>query len=80
MVPPSPPCSLNCREIPPPHTPKYAKHARIPRLFVVKPDCRERTARNEGRHYSGFSPEAHAQSGFEEGTRRMRCDQRLGVR
>ena len=33
-IPASPPVSLNCREIPPAFTPKYAKNARISRLFL----------------------------------------------
>jgi len=34
----------DCREIPPPHTPKYEKHAHVLRSFLEKPDWRERTA------------------------------------
>jgi len=38
--------SLKCREIPPSFIQKYAKHARISRFFLDKPDCRERTPRH----------------------------------
>ena len=43
-IPLSPPYSLNCREIPPFFPPKYAKYAHLSRLFLSKPDRRERTA------------------------------------
>jgi hypothetical protein len=44
-IPPSPPASLNCREIPPPFPRNARNMPRISRLFAHKPDCRERTAR-----------------------------------
>ena len=73
-IPLPPPASLNCREIPPPFTPKYAKHARNSRLFAHKPDCRERTARQQRGTIPPFLWRAHAQSGFERSIRRMQCD------
>ena len=50
--------NLNCREIPPPLSSKYAKHAGISRLFAHKPDCREGAAREQWGRCPGFSPEA----------------------
>jgi hypothetical protein len=43
-IPPSPPRSLNCGEVPLLLTSKYATGARISRLFPNKPDWKERTA------------------------------------
>ena len=45
-IPLPPPRSLDCREIAPHPTPKYAKLARILRFFLDKPDWRERTDRD----------------------------------
>ncbi len=56
-IPLPPPASLNCKEIPPPVPAKCAKHARIPQYFILKPDCRERTARRQGGPRPAFSPE-----------------------
>src|ERR1700683_1535687 len=55
-IPLPPPPRPNCREIPPVLTTKYAKHARISRYFLHKPDCRERTGRPRMRYFPGFSP------------------------
>jgi hypothetical protein len=56
-IPPAPPASLNCREIPPAFPSKYAKDANFSRFFLSKPDCGERTAGQRGRYFPGFSLE-----------------------
>ena len=66
-IPLSPPASLNCREIPPPFTPKYAKHARNSRLFAHKPDCRERTARQQRGALSRLFSGGHMRSPVSRG-------------
>jgi hypothetical protein len=60
--------------------PKYANNVRISRLFPHKPDYGERTARSEGDHYRGFSPEGTLAVRFQAGIRRMQCDQKIGIR
>ena len=48
------PRSLDCREIPQHLTGKCAKHARISRFVLDKPDCRERTAQRRSRSLCWF--------------------------
>jgi len=60
--------------------PKYAKHARISRY-----SSKNRTGENgvlgvEWRRRPGFLRRAQAQSGFEEGMRRMQCDHSARMR
>jgi hypothetical protein len=53
-IPPSPPASLNCREIPLPFPSKYAKDAYFLQFFLRKQDCGERTAGGEGGIFLAF--------------------------
>jgi hypothetical protein len=66
-IPLPPPRSLNRREFPPHLTPKYAKQARIPRLFADKPDCREWTAWPETGECLSFSLEGTCAVRFQRG-------------
>ncbi len=63
----SPPRSLNCRNIPPVLSPKYAKDARISRLFRDKLDCRERALSSTGGHFSCFSLDGTCTVRFRQG-------------
>jgi hypothetical protein len=60
--------------------PKYATIARISRLCLDKPDCRERTSRRQRGDRPAFSPEGICAVRFQrrasEGVRRMQCDQK----
>jgi hypothetical protein len=61
-IPLSPPASLNCREIPPSFPPKYANYAHLLRLFLSKPDRRERTAQLSTGPLSGLFSAGHMRS------------------
>src|SRR5207249_1267948 len=61
-IPLPPPRSLDCREIPPPLSPKYAKHARFSRYLLDNLDRRERAARQRRRQLSWFFSGGHMRS------------------
>jgi hypothetical protein len=79
-IPLPPPRSLDYREIPPPLPPKYAKHANFSRYLLDDMDWRERTCSVARGHSTGFSLEGTCAVRFQEGLRRMLCDQKPGIR
>src|SRR5437660_8554367 len=77
-IPLPPPRSLDCREIPS----TLARNTRNMPIFAIfaRQSGLERTHCSAAKgHCPGFSLEAHAQSGFGEGLRRMQCDQKAGT-
>src|SRR5580700_6837010 len=67
-IPLPPPRSLDCRELLPRSPARYAKHARISRLFLSKPDCRERTAWHQVWSLSSLFSRRHRRSPVSQGS------------
>jgi hypothetical protein len=61
-IPLPPPRSLNCREIPPHLTPKYAEHAHCSRSLPAKWTAEKRTLDSEGGHWSRLFSGGHIRS------------------
>jgi hypothetical protein len=57
-IPPSPPCSLDCREFPPYFLAQLANFARFLRFLIGKPDYRERATYETRTIYKPFFSEA----------------------
>ena len=78
-IPPSPPHSLDCRQLP------LASRRKVRTMPVFRDYSQtNRTAENgllgiECSTVPALLRKAHEQSGFEEGVRRMQCDQRPGI-
>jgi hypothetical protein len=59
---------------------EYANNARISRLFLGKPDFRERTARRQKVNRPAFSPKGTCAVRFQRGHWRMQCGHKPGIR
>src|ERR1700683_391396 len=72
-IPPSPPHSLNCRNL---HALCAEIREQCPYIAIIprQPDCGDGLPVIECGIVLAFLRMAHARSGFEEGTRRMQCD------